>query len=303
MSIAPPPGLVPPGTRRLPAGLGVLFLRDGAGPPLICVPGGYHGAWCFTALIETLGTAGMAAGALDPRGKGTLSDAADAGTGVDDYAADAEAAVRLCAMPPLLLGHSLGALVALRAAARLPRLAGLVLLAPSPPGNLPGVGLLPPVNEARLAPPPDEATAVDRFLGGQRPQGLGAYVAALGPESPRALNDRYVGRLAIDVADLRGTPVLVVEAGRDDAARHPPGQDAALARFLGGEHRRLEDAPHCLMLGPWAGGLAALLLPWLRAASARADSARLTPPAAPPPPAPPGPPAPASSAPGTAQRA
>ncbi|MCS6932188.1 MAG: alpha/beta hydrolase [Acetobacteraceae bacterium] len=268
MSIAPPPGLVPPGTRPLPAGRGALFLAAGAGPPVLCIPGGHHGAWCFAALLAALGAAGLAAGAVELRGKGTLSAAADPAAGIEDYAEDVLAAARLCGAAPVLVGHSLGALVALRAALRLPRLSGLVLLAPSPPGNLPGVALLPELPEGRLVPPPDEAAAAARFLGGERPPGLSAYAAALDPESPRALNERYRGRLPVEPAALASVPVLVIEAGREDAARHPPGQDAALARFLGGEHRLLPRSPHCLMLAPWLAALCDPLLPWLRARAA-----------------------------------
>lgn len=123
----------------------------------------------------------------------------------------------------VLLGHSLGALIALRAAPLVQHPAGLLLVAPSPPGNLPGAAPVPLVPEDAPRPPPPEDVAVARFLGGTRPAGLAAYVAALSPESPRALNDRYGLRLGIDPARVAGVPVLVVEAGLDDHLRHPPG--------------------------------------------------------------------------------
>jgi alpha-beta hydrolase superfamily lysophospholipase len=112
--------LAPRGTRRIAMSRGALFLgAAGNGPPLLCIPGAYHGAWCYEAWLASFGAAGIASGALDLRGKGTLIGALDPATGVDDYAEDVvEAAAKLCGAP-VLVGHSLGALVAMRAAMRL----------------------------------------------------------------------------------------------------------------------------------------------------------------------------------------
>lgn len=269
MSLAPPPGLVPPGRRHAAGDHAAVFVTEGTGPAILCIPGGYHGAWCFAPWMETFAAAGIAAAALEPRGKGTLADQASPATGIDDYAADARAAALVLDAPVVLLGHSLGALIAMRAAMRLPRLAGLLLVAPSPPGNMPGVAAVPTVPEGALIPPPGEAVATARFLGGERPGGLDAYRAALSPESPHALNDRYALRVSVDPARFTAVPSLVVEAGRDDAERHPAGQDAAIARFLGGTHLLLPDMPHCMMLAPWAEEAAAPLIAWHRARFAR----------------------------------
>ncbi len=265
MSLAPPPGLVPPGTRHAAGQHAAVFVAGGAGPAILCIPGGYHGAWCFAPWMRIFAQAGIASAALEPRGKGTLAGRAGPATGIEDYAADALAAAAVLDAPVVLLGHSLGALIAMRAAMRLPRTAGMLLVAPSPPGNMPGVAAVPEVPDGAPVPPPGEAVAVARFLGGERPEGLAAYLAALGPESPRALNDRYALRVPIDPARFAAIPSLVVEAGRDDAARHPAGQDAAIARFLGGEHLLLPDMPHCMMLAPWAEAAAAPLIAWHRA--------------------------------------
>lgn len=265
MSIAPPAGLVPPGTRRAAGDHAAVFATKGDGPTILCIPGGYHGAWCFAAWMAAFADAGIAAAALEPRGKGTLAFAADPATGIEDYATDAIAAATTLDGPVVLLGHSLGALIAMRAAMRLPRVAGLLLVAPSPPGNMSGVAAVPAVAEGTLIPPPGEDVAVTRFLGGERPAGLAAYLAALSAESPRALNDRYALRVTVDPARFAAIPSLVVEAGRDDAERHPAGQDAAISRFLGGEHRLLPAMPHCMMLAPWAAASAAPLVAWHRA--------------------------------------
>ena len=267
----PAADLAPRGTRRIAMSRGALFLgAAGNGPPLLCIPGAYHGAWCFEVWLASFGAAGIASGALDLRGKGTLIGALDPATGVDDYAEDVvEAAAKLCGAP-VLVGHSLGALVAMRAAMRLgpDRVAGLALVAPSPPGNLPGAATVPLVPEEALRPPPDLETTAIRFLGGAHPRWLAAYHAALCPESPRAMNERYGLRMPVEPACVAGRPVFVLEAGDDDAARHPPGQDLAIARFLGGTHAILPSAPHCFMLGEHAATSGAAVIAWYHAAFA-----------------------------------
>ena len=80
-------------------------------------------------------------------------------------------------------------------------------------------------------------------------------------DSHRALNQRY--RLSVPINPARiATPVLVIEAGLDRGDRHPPGQDQALARFLGGEFAHIASAPHCMMLGPASGPALDLILAW-----------------------------------------
>lgn len=243
-----------------------MFHSPGARPTILCIPGGYHGAWCYADWVKIFAANGIAAAAVECRGKGTSAVPPDARTSIDDYAMDVAAAASALGAPVVLLGHSLGALIALRAAELVQQLAGLLLIAPSPPGNLPGAAPVPLVPEDAPRPAPTEEVAVARFLGGSRPEGLAAYLAALSSESPRALNDRYGLRLSVEPARFAGLPVLVVEAGLDDHLRHPPGQDRALAEFLGGEHLLLAQAPHCLMLRPWAAATAAPLIHWHRAA-------------------------------------
>jgi len=264
----PAADLAPRGTRRIPLSRGALFLgAAGIGPPLLCIPGAYHGAWCYEFWLTAFGAAGIGSAALDLRGKGTLAGALDPATGVDDYAEDAVEAAAQLGGAPVLVGHSLGALIAMRAAMRLApdRVAGLALIAPSPPGNLPGAATVPLVPEEVLQTPPDLDTSAIRFLGGAHPSWLPAYHAALCPESPRAMNERYGLLLPVDPTCLASLPVLVLEAGKDDPARHPPGQDAAIADFLGGTHAVLPGAPHCLMLGEHAAASAAAVIAWYRA--------------------------------------
>ncbi len=232
-----------------------------AGPALLFIPGAYHGAWCYAGWLSACRAAGIACAALDYRGHGSLVDAGLApDTGIEAYADDVVAAAQSLAAPLVLVGHSLGGLVAMAAAMRTP-LAGLVLVAPSPPGNLPGARALPAVDEAQLRPTPARSEVLERFLGGHDGPHVDACMARLCPESPRALNQRYLLSVPID-ATLITAPTLVIEAGLDCGLRHPAGQDQAIADFFGGEFTHLAGAPHCMMLGPTCLPALASILDW-----------------------------------------
>lgn len=231
--------------------------------PLLLVHGAYHGAWCFDEWIGAFEAAGVQAAAVDLRGHGALAPAGlSPETRVADYSSDVRRAAERLPAPPVLVGHSMGALVTMAAAQEM-RVSGLVLVAPSPPGNLPGARRVPPVPEEVLRPPPGLDEVRERFLGRDPSVDAAGYAARLCPESPAALNERYELRVAIDPAQVR-VPVLVLEAGLDDPLRHPAGQDAAIARFFGGTHLLLPEAPHCMMVGRSAQASARLVAEWLQ---------------------------------------
>ncbi len=241
--------------------IGLAARHAAPGPALLLIAGAYHGAWCYAGWLKACRAAGIACAALDYRGHGSLAGVGlSPGTGVEDYADDVVAAVQSLATAPLLVGHSLGALVAMAAAMRTP-LAGLVLVAPSPPGNLAGAHALPAVDEAQLRPIPARAEVLERFLGGYEGSHVDACMARLCPESPRALNQRYRLTVSIDTARITA-PALVIEAGLECGERHPAGQDQAIADFLGGEFAHLAGAPHCMMLGPSCLPALEIILDW-----------------------------------------
>ncbi|WZB66669.1 alpha/beta hydrolase family protein [Achromobacter xylosoxidans] len=183
-------------------------------------------------------------------------------TGIADLAADVVSALDLLDAPAVVVGHSMGALPALLAASQR-RVAGVVLMAPSPPANLPGALGLPPVpaDAVRAAPAASEIRA--RFLATTPTRDVSAVTQRLNPESPRVLNDRYLLRVPVDPAAI-AAPGLCLEAGLDTHDRHPPGQDHAIARLFGFSHAVLAGQPHCMMYGDqWQVGADAIL-DWYR---------------------------------------
>ncbi len=228
-------------------------------PPVLLVHGGYHGAWCWDAWVNRLVESGHSVHAIDLRGHGGLEPPPDfVDTGFGDMADDVAAAIDTIGEPPLLVGHSMGGLIVLLAAARR-SVTGLLLLAPSPPGNLAGARPVATVPDGAVVPPPSPAVARARYAPHLDDADAETFAAKLCAESPRMLNERYDLRVPVDPAALTGIPSLVVEGGRDDPERHPPGQDRAIADLIGADHLYLADAPHTLMMGPgWPGWFTAI---------------------------------------------
>lgn len=241
---------------RQPAGQGRLHLgrvlgytaADGAdGPALLFVHGAHHGAWCFAAYLAFFDSLGIPAAALDLRGHGGLpQDAAFCRQGVAAMAEDVAAACALLGPRVVPVGHSAGALVAAFAAMGQP-VAGLGLLAPSPPGNLPQAARVETVFDGSPLPVPPPAAAQARYLDEIAPRDVSRFHARLCPESPALMNDRYGLRVPIDPRRI-AVPGFCLSAGRDSPRTHPPGQDRAVADLFGFDFTELPDAPHCCML-------------------------------------------------------
>lgn len=268
----------PPATEYERLGPSGLWMNEGVRHPLpasriapiLLVHGAYHGAWCYGGYLDFFDRSHMPAVAIDLRGHGALiGEGLPTSTRIVDYAEEvcrvAQWLEARHGRPPVIIGHSLGGLIVAVAATRGPA-SGLVLLAPSPPGNLPGAAPVPavPIDVLR-APPPDEEVHT-RFLGGLPVPDLQAWTRRLGPESPSAINERYTLSVPVDFDALRGLPGLCLEAGIEDASRHPPGQDEAIARAYGIGYRLLPQAPHCLMAGPSGAQSARLIIDWWKTA-------------------------------------
>lgn len=221
-----------------------------AAPSLLFIAGGYHGAWCFSHYLDYFEHAGIGCYAIDLPGHGALADSLSPNQDMAELATSLIEACRALARPLVLVGHSIGALPALMAAKQLDP-AGVILLAPSPPGNLPGALPLRSIAVGAFKRPPCADEVRDRFLGSQV-KDVTPVTERLGPESPVVLNDRYRLRISVDPTRIT-CPGICFEAQLDDHDRHPPGQDQNIARFFGFDYRLLPDQPHCMMYGPrWA---------------------------------------------------
>lgn len=231
-----------------------------AGPPLLFVPGAYHGAWCYSHYLGYFAQHGLESFAIDLPGHGARHAGMRPDLGIADLAESLVAGCRHIARRVILVGHSMGALPVLLAASEIDA-AAIILLAPSPPGNLPGAQMVPPVPAGGLRPPPEAAEVRSRFAGLAPQAPVDALCARLNAESARILNERYQLSVHVDPERI-ACPGVCFEAGQDDADRHPPGQDEAIARFLGFEHHVLAHQPHCMMYAEHWQESASALLDW-----------------------------------------
>jgi pimeloyl-ACP methyl ester carboxylesterase len=230
-------------------------------PPLLLVHGACHGAWCWELWLERLPALGWEAHALSlrnhPGSRAVEPRTYLERTRVEDYADDVAAVAEVIGRPCVVVGHSMGGIVAQRFAARAaaggkggdagtaPAPAGLVLLASVGPGQLgPASGNPVPAGVPFL--PPDPAT---RYFQTAAAEVRARAVARLVPESPAVVNE-FGTAPGVSVAPGEiACPVLVVTAGHD---RSMAPRDRRLADYYGADYLHDAENAHDLMLeGGW----------------------------------------------------
>jgi len=197
-------------------------------PPLLFVHGLAHGAWCFAEhWLPAAKEQGFPAYALSLRGHGGSGGSQRLGrTMMRDYVHDVLQVIASLPQPPILVGHSMGALVVQLVAERYqPR--GLVLLTPAPLGG--SAAILAARAHAR---PLDALQVViggtlplrarDLFAGLDR-AAAARYLDRLGREAPlvqyQLLIPRRIGpvRAPVLVIGVHGDRVIPASAVRDTA--------------------------------------------------------------------------------------
>ncbi|MFI4935497.1 MAG: alpha/beta hydrolase [Caulobacterales bacterium] len=251
--------------------------------PIVMTHGAFCGGWVFDDFAAPFVKAGHAVTAPDLPGHAAgASASATAGLSMSDYALALAKVAEAQSAPPVLIGHSLGGLVSLLAAARV-KTAGIILLAPSPPWGVSGSTMEEAVSAVSLyalgpfwtqAIEPDYPTlsryAVDRL---DRPE-RHAIFERMKPESGRALWETLNWWLdpfmtTMVHAPSMGAPILALTGEAD--VIHPPATVRETARRVGGEVRVLPKMSHWLPAEPGWRDVADLCLAWL------ADAATLTP--------------------------
>jgi pimeloyl-ACP methyl ester carboxylesterase len=245
----------------------------GAEPPVIMVHGAFCGGWAFEAFRGPFEAAGHACLTPDLPGHGANeSRGAAMGLSMSDYAGAVATLIRAQDQAPILIGHSLGGLVAQMAAARAP-VRSLILLAPSPPWGIAGGTLEEAVSAMSLyALGPFWAQAIDPDYASARLYSLDrmdraarkAVFARMVAESGRALWETLnwwldpfmttnVGRIA--------APSLAISGGRD--LIHPTFTVRQTAERIGAEALDFPDMSHWLVAEPGWDAVAAACLKWL----------------------------------------
>ena len=195
--------------------------------PVLMVHGAFSGGWSFDAFKAPFEAAGHLCLAPDLPGHGP--DASDvASFSMKDYAAAIADRIADCAEPPVVIGHSMGGLVALMAAAQT-TVSGLILIAPSTPwgitantieGAAIAVGMIGLSAYWGQALPPDR-TAFESYSVNRMPEAeRKAIFAKLVPESGRAVSETINWWLDPSMTtrvepEKITAPVLLLAGGRD----------------------------------------------------------------------------------------
>jgi len=241
--------------------------------PVIMVHGAFCAGWVFDAFRAPFEAAGHEVLTPDLRGHGASSGPV-AGVSMLDYAGDIAELAQAQPQPPLLVGHSMGGLVAMLAATRAP-VSGLVLLAPSAPWGVAGATMeeaasafslyaLGPYWLQAIAP---DRTIMEKFSLDRAPRAQrDAAAARLTPESGRALwetlnwwLDPFMTTLV--PASAIGAPVLALAGGRD--LIHPAATVKQTAARLSADFRVLREMSHWLPGEPGWDQAAEICLEWL----------------------------------------
>jgi pimeloyl-ACP methyl ester carboxylesterase len=254
---------------KIPPGAGAKTDR----PAIIMVHGGFCGGWAFDLFRQPFEAAGYSCLAPDLRGHAAGSArGAAAGISMSDFAADVAALAKAQTRPPVLMGHSMGGLVAQMAASRA-EVAALVLLAPSPPWGIAGGSLEEAASAMSLyalgpywlqAIDPDYAAARLYSLDRMDRAARKATFARMVPESGRAMWETLnwwldpfmttrVGRLA--------APAVALSGGRD--LIHPTFTVRQTAERIGADALDFPDMSHWLIGEPGWDRVAASCLDWL----------------------------------------
>lgn len=241
-------------------------------PSLLFIHGGCHGAWCWDEfLLPWFASRGWHANALSLRGHGS----SDGSEGISrwtlaDYEEDVGQVLEQIARPTVLIGHSIGGVLAQRSWERRSQVAGMILYATSP--LKPDLAVI--LRLLRQRPFSVLAGQVFGIASAQMrtieqilfspafdPEKVKAYRSRLCLESPKAMAELF-RRAPQKRADGDHRPALVV-AGSDDWSIPLPSHEALAAAFKA--ELKVCPGAHDLMLDPQWETNARAMDEWLSA--------------------------------------
>jgi pimeloyl-ACP methyl ester carboxylesterase len=238
------------------------------GPPLLFVHGYFGRAIAFERMMGCLAAAGHRCVAIDLRGHGDSMPAPQLGrVSIRDYADDVERIARLIG-DPVIVGHSMGGLLAQLGAARgVTR--GIVLMSPAPPRGIPVLSLKLALHQYRYMPAIMTSRVVVPGRSDLRALVLNRVPAAeqevlldlLVPDSGRAARDMSVFGVPVDPRAVK-VPVLVI-AGDDDLFI-PLSRSRRVAARYDAPLRVAPGRGHMLIIEPGFEELCGWIEGWLR---------------------------------------
>ena len=244
---------------------------DAARTPLVFVHGGYVGAWSWAEhFLPWFAARGFSVHALSLRGHGGSSGRERLHSfGLDHYVEDVALLVDSLPRPPVLVGHSMGALVVQKYLEQASAVA-VALTCPVPPfGLLPSAfslalfrpGLWSEINALAAGHSASrKALAEALFAGPLEAERMERIYGRMQAESRRVLMDMAWWGLPA-YWRLNAPETLVLAAARDVLISQALTESTA--RLLGAEYRVLDGIGHALMLDARWERAAEALLGWI----------------------------------------
>jgi pimeloyl-ACP methyl ester carboxylesterase len=221
--------------------------------PILFVHGMSAGSWCFEHYLDAAAERGWECWAIDLRGRPGSRPVADLGrVSIADYVRDVVDALDEIG-PAVVVGHSMGGLIAQVAAATRSEVRAAVFLASAAPRGIvvlrwPVLARMGRYLPAMLGSRPFRATdghATALLLNRVAPSARAALLARLGPESGRVARELAFGAIAVDAARV-SCPTLVVAASDD--ATTPASVQRRIAQKYGSEYVEAPGFGHMLLL-------------------------------------------------------
>lgn len=238
------------------------------------IHGAFCGGWVFDHFRKPFEATGHKVLAPDLPGHG--DGQSPAGLSMGDYA---RAVAELCdaqADAPILIGHSMGGLVAQMAASRLARrrpAAGLILLAPSAPWGVTGTSMEEACSAVGLyalgaywlqSVDPQYDLARTYSLDRLPREDVRRTFERMTAESGRALFETlnwWLDPMMTTSVGSVGAPALTIAGGRD--LIHPPATVRQVAARVGGSFQTFPQMSHWLPAEPGWDAVADACLDWL----------------------------------------
>lgn len=248
-------------------------------PPILLVHGAWHGAWCWQEnFLGWFASRGFETRAVSLRGHGK-SEGRDRlrWHRIDDYVDDIAQAAQGLAVPPVVIGHSMGGYAVQRFLARHPARAGVLLASVPVAGAWPVTArilkrdagaLLKVLATLSLYPLMEDPRRASRLLFSDRlgHDALMRHHSQLQDESIAALFDM----IRSNRQSVRQTtvPVAVLGGGRDVLCT--PNVVRATARAYGTDAKLFPDLGHNLMNDPDWPQVAGWIECWISGLESRA---------------------------------
>jgi pimeloyl-ACP methyl ester carboxylesterase len=239
------------------------------GPPFLFVHGYFGLAIAFERMMECLTAKGHRCVAIDLRGHGDSSLTGNLGkVSIRDYADDVERVARFLG-DPVIVGHSMGGLLAQIAAVR-GVAKGLVLMSPAPPRGIPVLSLKLAIHQAKYMPAILTSRVVVPGRSDLRALVLNRMPAAeqeklldlLVPDSGRAAFQMSVLGVPVDRKQVR-VPVLVIAGDHDLFI--PLSRGKRVAARYGAPLRVAPGRGHMLIIEPGYEELCDWIAEWTKA--------------------------------------